>query len=159
MEQVNVTIWNEYIHERSGRIAEVYPNGIHGAIAGMLGRDKRYNIRTATLDMPEHGLTDEVLNSTDVLIWWGHCAHAKVSDEVALKVKYSSDDQTAKMYDIIRGSMSWDFGRIFNDSLSSLTWSMFRNAVSGNNTNWASVFESNKNALETKLAAVVEAMK
>lgn len=79
--------------------------------------------------------------------------------EVALKVKYSSDDQTAKMYDIIRGSMSWDFGRIFNDSLSSLTWSMFRNAVSDNNTNWASVFESNKNALETKLAAVVEAMK
>ena len=87
MEQVNVTIWNEYIHERSGRIAEVYPKGIHGAIAGMLGRDKRYNIRTATLDMPEHGLTEEVLNSTDVLIWWGHCAHAKVSDEVALKVK------------------------------------------------------------------------
>lgn len=57
MEMINVTVWNEYIHERSGRVAEIYPGGIHGAIAEMLGRDKKYNIRTATLDMPENGLS------------------------------------------------------------------------------------------------------
>jgi len=28
-------------------------------------------VRTATLDQPEHGLTNEVLAQTDVLIWWG----------------------------------------------------------------------------------------
>jgi len=42
--------------------------------------------RTATLDEPEHGLTDEVLAATDVLIWWGHCAHGEVKDEIVAKV-------------------------------------------------------------------------
>ena len=37
--------------------------------------------------MPDHGLSNEVLNSTDVLIWWGHIAHEKVSDVVAERVK------------------------------------------------------------------------
>ena len=87
---INVTVWNEYIHEvKSEEIAKIYPKGIHGAIAEMLGRDENLCIRTATLDMPEHGLTDEVLENTDVLIWWGHVAHAKVSDEVAEKVQSS----------------------------------------------------------------------
>jgi len=43
-------------------------------------------VRTATLDEPEHGLRDDVLNNTDVLIWWGHMAHKEVSDEVVEKV-------------------------------------------------------------------------
>ena len=60
MSKLNVTIWNEFVHEKDERIAKVYPKGIHGAIAEMLGKDNEYNIRTATLEMPEHGLTDEV---------------------------------------------------------------------------------------------------
>ena len=85
---LNVTIWNEYIHEReSEAIAKVYPKGIHGAIAEMLGKSGEYNIRTATLDMDECGLTDDVLNSTDVLIWWGHMKHGDVPDEIAEKVR------------------------------------------------------------------------
>lgn len=87
METINVTVWNEYSHERSGRVAEIYPGGIHGAIAETPGRDKKYNIRTATLDMPENGLSEEVLDNTDVLIRWGHCAHDKVSDEVAISIR------------------------------------------------------------------------
>ena len=88
MEKINVTVWNEYIHEKTKpNIAKVYPEGIHNAIAEMLGKDEKFYCRTATLDMPEHGLTDKVLNSTDVLIWWGHCAHDKVSEEVAEKVR------------------------------------------------------------------------
>ena len=88
MEKISVTVWNEYVHEVcEERIARVYPNGIHGAIAEMLGKYGEFTIRTATLDMPEHGLSEEVLNNTDVLIWWGHVAHAKVSEEVAERVK------------------------------------------------------------------------
>lgn len=87
MRQVHVTIWNEFIHEKDPRIAAVYPNGIHGAIAGMLGKTTDYVIRTATLEMPECGLTDEVLADTDVLIWWGHIAHDKVPDGIAEKVR------------------------------------------------------------------------
>ncbi|MGI6184581.1 MAG: ThuA domain-containing protein [Candidatus Fimadaptatus sp.] len=85
---IRVTVWNEYEHERNEeRVGKVYPKGIHGAIAEFLGREEDLEVRTATLDMPEHGLTREVLDSTDVLIWWGHMAHHKVSDEVAQRVR------------------------------------------------------------------------
>ena len=88
MNHINVTVWNEYVHEKKEpRIQKVYPEGIHGAIAAGLREQKNFSVRTATLDMPEHGLTDEVLDNTDVLIWWGHCAHAEVSDENAEKVR------------------------------------------------------------------------
>lgn len=82
-----ITVWNEYRHEkRSPKIAEIYPDGIHGAIAGYLGKEEGFEVRTATLDEPDHGLSDEVLNSTDVLIWWGHMAHGEVKDEIVEKV-------------------------------------------------------------------------
>ena len=85
---LRVTVWNEYIHEKNEeRIKKVYPKGIHGAIAEMLGKTTNFIIKTATLEEPCHGLTDEVLENTDVLIWWGHVAHKDVSDEIAEKVK------------------------------------------------------------------------
>ena len=87
-QKLRVTIWNEYVHEKTEeKIGKIYPNGIHGAIAEMLGKDGCYELRTATLDMPEHGLTEEVLNNTDVLIWWGHKAHKMVDDAIAERVK------------------------------------------------------------------------
>jgi len=43
--------------------------------------------RTATLDEPEHGLTDDVLAKTDVLTWWAHMAHGEVSDAVVERVR------------------------------------------------------------------------
>ena len=85
--KINVTVWNEFLHEKTERISKIYPKGIHGAIKEMLEKDTQLNIRTATLEEPCHGLTDDVLDSTDVLIWWGHMAHDKVSDEIAEKVK------------------------------------------------------------------------
>jgi trehalose utilization protein len=84
---VRVTVWNEYRHEQKANHAAstVYPKGIHGAIAEGL-REAGYEVGTATLDQPEHGLTDEVLAKTDVLIWWGHAAHGEVRDEIVGKV-------------------------------------------------------------------------
>lgn len=84
---INLTIWNEFRHEKEDEaVAKLYPDGLHGAIAaGLDGRG--FAIRTATLDEPEHGLTQEVLDSTDVLIWWGHRAHKEVSDEIVDRVQ------------------------------------------------------------------------
>lgn len=88
MKKIRVTIWNEFVHERTKeKIRQIYPDGIHGAIAAQLSSQPDFEIRTATMDMPEHGLTDEVLNNTDVLIWWSHFKRAELSDEVAQKVK------------------------------------------------------------------------
>jgi len=85
---INVTVWNEFRHETSSEIvAAVYPNGIHGAIAEGLQDQSDLVVRTATLDEPEHGLKQDVLDGTDVLIWWGHKAHAEVSDEIVGRVQ------------------------------------------------------------------------
>jgi trehalose utilization protein len=85
---INVTIWNEYIHEvQEPAIAAVYPTGIHGALAEGLAGLGDFNLRTATLGEPSHGLTDEVLESTDVMIWWGHAGHHLVDNEIVNKVQ------------------------------------------------------------------------
>ncbi|QLG28839.1 ThuA domain-containing protein [Halorarum halophilum] len=83
---LRVTVWNENVHEREEpAVAERYPNGIHGAVAAPLA-DEGHDVWTATLGEPEHGLTEEVLAETDVLVWWSHCANDEVSDEVATRV-------------------------------------------------------------------------
>lgn len=81
---IRVTIWNEFRHERMNPVvASNYPNGIHEAIREFLQDEEKYVIRTATLDEPGCGLSEELLEDTDVLIWWGHKAHKEVPDEVA----------------------------------------------------------------------------
>jgi trehalose utilization protein len=86
--KITVTVWNEFRHEKKNEaVRKVYPDGMHVAIANALKKDKNLQVRTATLDEPEHGLTEEVVNSTDVLIWWGHIAHGEVKDEVVARVQ------------------------------------------------------------------------
>ena len=88
MSAIQVTVWNEYRHEKSNKeIAKLYPEGMHGAIAKHLRTQPGMEVSTATLDEPEHGLTDDVLAATDVLTWWGHAAHAEVRDEIVEKVR------------------------------------------------------------------------
>ncbi|MDR3121270.1 MAG: ThuA domain-containing protein [Clostridiales bacterium] len=83
---ISVTVWNEYLHEvKYPEIAAVYPKGIHGCIADFLAA-AGMDVRTATLREESHGLTDAVLEATDVLIWWGHMAHGEVSDAIVQKV-------------------------------------------------------------------------
>ncbi|WP_436953146.1 ThuA domain-containing protein [Staphylococcus shinii] len=83
---MNITIWNEYRHEQESEdVQAVYPNGIHHVIASFL--TENHIVTTATLDEPQHGLTDDVLAQTDVLIWWGHKVHEEVDEGVVEKVK------------------------------------------------------------------------
>ena len=84
---IRVTVWNEFRHEQSNeQIAKLYPDGIHGAIAKSLNEQPGITARTATLDEPEHGLTEAVLAETDVLTWWAHVAHGDVQDEIVDRV-------------------------------------------------------------------------
>jgi trehalose utilization protein len=82
-----VTVWNEYRHEKlQVDVSSIYPEGIHETIAKPL-RQAGFVVRTASLDEPDHGLTQTVLDETDVLIWWGHVAHEEVRDEVVERVQ------------------------------------------------------------------------
>lgn len=84
---IKVTVWNEYLHElKSDEVKKVYPDGIHEYIKSFLQKNDDISVRTATLAMPECGLSKEVLKDTDVLIWWGHTAHDKVPDEIVERV-------------------------------------------------------------------------
>lgn len=87
-DNLRVTIWHEFRHEQKPEhpASKVYPDGIHTVLAEYLSSLPGLTVRTATLDQPEHGLTDEVLAKTDVLTWWGHCAHREVQDEIVEKV-------------------------------------------------------------------------
>lgn len=81
---IRVTVWNENLHEREiPEIAKVYPEGIHGQIKQFLSEDKDIVVRCATLDEPGQGLSRELLEETDVLIWWAHALHEELTDENA----------------------------------------------------------------------------
>lgn len=83
---INVTVWNEHVQDKEEKILAVYPKGMNGCIADFLSVNDDISVTCADLDMPECGLGDEVLENTDVLIWWGHCAHEKVPDELVEKI-------------------------------------------------------------------------
>lgn len=87
---IKVTVWNEFSHEKHDeRVRAIYPDGIHAAIAEGLKKldaEETLEVSVATLEMPEHGLTEAVLNQTDVLIWWGHRAHHEVDDAIVDRV-------------------------------------------------------------------------
>ncbi len=87
---LRVTVWGENVHEANEPpVRAIYPDGMHATIAAglreRLGADA--TVRTATLQEPEHGLTQEVLDATDVLTWWGHIAHDDVDDAVVDRVQ------------------------------------------------------------------------
>lgn len=84
---INVLVWNEFRHEKEmENVKAIYPDGIHEYIANFLRSDD-INVKTAYMDMEDNGLSDEILDETDVLIYWAHCHHDKVSDEAAKRVQ------------------------------------------------------------------------
>jgi trehalose utilization protein len=86
---LRITVWGENVHEgRDESVRAIYPDGMHATIAAGLAGElgDGVEVRTATLDQPEHGLTQDVLDATDVLTWWGHIAHEDVDDAVVARV-------------------------------------------------------------------------
>ena len=86
-----VTVWNEGVHESTqADIAAIYPAGIHGAIAEGVGDllGDAIDVRTLTLDetLADPARADDVLDSTDVLLWWGHIGHDRVPDDFVERV-------------------------------------------------------------------------
>lgn len=86
---LRVLVWNEGVHEQVDQhVRDLYPDGLHGTIAAALRAAlPTATVRTAMLDDPEHGLTQQVLDETDVLLWWGHIAHERVDDAVVERVR------------------------------------------------------------------------
>ena len=87
-DKTRVVVWNEFRHEKSSKeIRAIYPDGMHAVIADHLNQQSGITATLASLDEPEHGLTEKKLADTDVLIWWGHMAHHDVNDEIVDRVQ------------------------------------------------------------------------
>lgn len=89
-ETVRVVVWGENRHEQVNPVVrEIYPDGMHATIAEGITRllGDEVTVSTRVLDDPEHGMTEETLAETDVLLWWGHTAHEEVSDEVVDRIQ------------------------------------------------------------------------
>jgi trehalose utilization protein len=86
---IRVTVWNEGVHEKADEtVRKVYPKGMGHPIAEHLRKQEGIaSVHISELDHKEQGLTDEILNTTDVMTWWGHMAHSKVTDENAARVQ------------------------------------------------------------------------
>ena len=85
---IRVTVWNEFYHEKTNeQVKALYPNGIHATVKEFLDIDSELEVRLAALDDPDQGLPDEVLCSTDVLVWWGHMRHGLVDDALVERIR------------------------------------------------------------------------
>lgn len=85
---IKTIVWGENVHEHTNAVVgRLYPDGMHSTIAAALNEDPRIEATTATLQDAEHGLSEARLEGTDVLIWWGHCAHGDVDDEIVDRVQ------------------------------------------------------------------------
>ncbi len=85
---IRALVWGENIHEReNAEVAKLYPDGMHSTIASALREGGEIEAETATLQEPEHGLTEARLEQTDVLLWWGHRAHGDVDDAIVERVQ------------------------------------------------------------------------
>ena len=79
-------IYNEFLHEKQDCPAkDNYPDGIHMCLKAALESDE-ISVTTATVENCAEIITDEALENTDVIIWWGHMGHERVPDEVAKRV-------------------------------------------------------------------------
>ncbi|OGJ85656.1 MAG: trehalose utilization protein ThuA [Candidatus Raymondbacteria bacterium RifOxyA12_full_50_37] len=121
VKKIRVTIWNEFVHEKNdAAVKKVYPDGIHNAIAQGLKKEMGFIIQTATLEQPEHGLTEKVLKNTDVLFWWGHMAHGQVDDEIVKRIHQKILDGMGLVV-LHSGHFSKIFRRLMGTNCS-LTW-------------------------------------
>lgn len=85
---LRVTVWNEFVHERElPEIRAVYPEGIHGCLRNFLEKEQDITVKCVTLDMPNQGITKELLDNTDVLIWWSHARQEDITDETVRLVR------------------------------------------------------------------------
>ena len=115
---IKVTIYNEFFHEQHHEeVKAVYPEGIHMALKNQLSDE--FEVRTVTLETVDT-ITEELLNDTDVLIWWGHVQHDKVPDEVAERVQRAVLDGMGAIF-LHSGHHSKPFRKLMGTSCN-LTW-------------------------------------
>lgn len=86
---MNITIFNEGRDEkRKPEVLSVYPKGIGGVLKEIIEKLPSVQVlKVASLYEPECGLTEEILERTDVLVYWSHGGNDEFPDIVAERVR------------------------------------------------------------------------
>lgn len=86
---IRVTVFSEYFefHKTNSEAKKAYPQGLHDTLKELF-KNEGFETTVVTMSTDDDGtaLTDEILNATDVLVWWGHALHELVRDEVCQNV-------------------------------------------------------------------------
>lgn len=81
---IHVTIWNEYGNDQKSETGvKAYPRGLHTKLKEVIESAGDMQVRVSLLDDPDNGLTREILDGTDVLLYWAHSRHGDLPDEKA----------------------------------------------------------------------------
>ena len=75
-----------FVKSRVEKMRAVYPKGLMGTLAGALSEDPELQITMTNIFEPEYGLPDELLENTDVLVWWSHILQDAIPDALAFKI-------------------------------------------------------------------------
>jgi len=129
--KIQVTIFNEHNQDRSEPVISVYPDGIHAAIAQAFHGHDDFETTIATQDMPSHGLSEEVLAATDVLIWWSHIDNAAFDDAVANRVCYHVVNRGMGFVALHSAIFSKPWQRMLGISYDAGLWGRFRTLPKG----------------------------
>jgi trehalose utilization protein len=79
---IRVVVWDEQQPAQQ----KVYTNFLGNQIAAHLRRNNDLSVRSANLNEPNQGISQELLNQTDVLIWWGHVRQDDFPQSMADKI-------------------------------------------------------------------------
>ncbi|MDD4772938.1 MAG: hypothetical protein PHZ09_04965 [Eubacteriales bacterium] len=78
--------------------------------------------------------------------------------EVAMKVKYSRDDISSQMLDIIRSGAYLNFASIYNESIGN-PWFVMRNLMGAKSKDFASWYAKNEPIIQKKIEEVTESIR
>ena len=78
--------------------------------------------------------------------------------ETALKVKYSRDDESAQMFDLVMEGVLFNFGSIYTFDMEQLN-TRFKGVIAQNNKNWASTVATFETNAVNKISAYIENVK
>ncbi len=86
---MNVTVFSEHGkgHRENPEVVKQHPHGIQQTLKELFDGAGMHTTAVWQDDGDDGSmLTDEILNGTDVLVWWGHAMHENVSDALVEKI-------------------------------------------------------------------------
>jgi trehalose utilization protein len=81
-EPIRILVWDEQQPSQK----EAYENFLGNQVAKHLQSKPGLQVRTASIDDGEQGLSPALLDFAQVIVWWGHVRHPEIKSELGLDI-------------------------------------------------------------------------